>query len=94
MKTYIFTVDKKQQRNGYIKYIAKIYRVKNNVPTFVTECSYNGGSYSGHRSEVFNVLMQVGEIPKKYEKLSRSEWRGGGFYCEAVEKKGIQIIQL
>lgn len=94
MKTYIFTVDEKTIRNGNIKYIAKIYRVKNNVPTFITSCNYNGGSYSGHRSEVFKALMQVGEIPKKYENLSRSEWRGRGFYCEAVEKKGIQIIQL
>lgn len=94
MKTYIFNVEEKRATNGYTKYITKIYRVKNNVPTFVTTCRYNSGSYSGHRNEVFHALIQIGEIPTKYKELSKNEWRGGGLYCEKVEKKGIQIIQL
>lgn len=94
MKTYIYKIDEKIAANGYKKYIAKIYRVKNNEPTFVTSCNYSGGSYSGHRNEVFNALMECGEIPKKYKELSRTEWCGGGSYCEKVERKGIRIIEL
>lgn len=94
MKTYIFTVDEKKAKDGYTEYIAKIYIVKNNKPTFVAACNYSAGCYAGHIDEVFHALIQIGDIPKKYKELSKNDWCSGGIYCEAVEKKGIRIIQL
>lgn len=94
MKTYIFTVKEKKEEDGYTEYIATIYRVKNNEPIFVTSCNYSSSFFVGHKSEVFHALIQIGEIPEKYKELSKNEWCDGGIYCEKVEKKGIQIIQL
>lgn len=93
MKTYIFT--KEYKKNSYgCTVTAKVYRVKNNIPEYVTKVIYNTGSYRGHESEVFCELINIGEIPQSYYNLSKNDYSGGGYYCEKVKEKGIQIIEL
>lgn len=91
MKTYI-CVKVKETNKGNVT--LNVYRVINNMPKYVTECSYNNGSSRGADSEAFNALINCNELPKSYYNLSRNAWRGSGYYCDEVRKKGVQIIAL
>lgn len=93
MKTYIFTVKYTRATYGS-NFALRIYRVKNNQPQYVTTRKGNTGSMRGFESEVFNALMDCGEIPKSYYNLSSCSWRSGGYYCQEVEDKGVKIIEL
>lgn len=89
MKTFIFTVEKKSINRLYggRKEIARIYRIKNNKPVYVGQTSWNAASYRGAVSEVFNKLIDIGQIPKKYYNSSVCEWRSAGYYAGEVTKK-------
>jgi hypothetical protein len=89
MKTFIFTVEKKSINRLYggCKEIARIYRIKNNKPVYVGQTSWNTASYRGAKSEVFNKLIDIGQIPKKYYHGSVCEWRGAGYYAGEVTEK-------
>ncbi len=78
---------------GYNIIEEKIYRIKNNKLHFIGTTEYNTASCRGAVHECFQKLMEIGEIPKKYEKSSICEWRGSGyFYGEVTEKYSIQEI--
>ena len=40
------------------------YAVKNNVPEYVGECTYNTQSYRGHDHEAMNVIVNAKLLPK------------------------------
>lgn len=85
MKTYIFTTEYK--RASYCsKAICKIYRVKNNVPYYVGECTFNTGSCKGNVSEVFTTLIDLKEIPES--------WKGNGYYYNSPGISKFKIIEL
>ncbi len=93
MRTYIFTA--KYTRAAYgSNFTLEIYRIKNNVPCWVARVKGNTGSMRGFESEAFNALIECGEIPKSYYNLSRCGWRSGGYYCQEVRDKGVQIFEL
>lgn len=92
MKTYIYTTEKRHTRE--LNRYCRIYRVKNNVPQYIGEVEFSTGSYRGEDSEVFNKLIEIGQIPKSYYNLSKCEWRGPGYYCKEVEKKGVRIYGM
>lgn len=89
MKHYLFTIyDSKVNRlYGGSKQKAKIYRVKNNQPQYIGVAEWNTASYRGAMSEVFNQLIRLGEIPKKYYNSSVCEWRGAGYFAGDVTGK-------
>lgn len=89
MKTFIFTITKRTVNRLYggCKEVAKIYRIKNNKPVYVGATSWNTASYRGAVSEVFNKLIELGEIPKKYYNSSVCEWRSSGYFAGDVTNK-------
>lgn len=91
MKTYIW-IKTKETSKGNVT--LKVYRMKNNLPQYITTAYYNNGSTRGVDSEAFNALINCGEIPKSYYDLSKCEWRGPGYYCKEVEKKGVRIYGI
>ena len=91
MKTYIW-IKTKETSKGNVT--LNVYRMKNNLPHFITTAYYNNGTTQGADSEAFNALINCGELPKSYYNLSRTSWRGGGYYCEEVEKKGVRIYGM
>lgn len=95
MKNYIFNIyDSKVNRiyGGYLQH-AKIYRLKKNVPYLIGTVEWQTASYRGAVSEVFNKLMELGEIPKKFYNSSISEWRGRGYFAgEVTEKYDIREL--
>lgn len=91
MKTYIW-IKTKETSKGNVT--LKVYRMKNNLPHYITTAYYNNSSTRGADSEAFNALINCGELPKSYYNLSRTSWSGGGYYCKEVEKKGIRIYGM
>ncbi len=93
MKTYIFTV--KYTRASYCSnFTLNIYRVKNNKPRLVATRKGNTGSMRGFQSEALCELINCGELPKSFYNLSCSQNCAGGYYCQAVRDKGVQIFEL
>ena len=83
MKRYIYVVGKTKRHITY----GNIFRVRNNDIEFVTEFSFNRWSMRGEISEVFNALMECGEIPKKYYKSSgKTGACGDGYFYGEVTK--------
>lgn len=93
MKTFIFKENKYRNRKRNNRECV-IYQIKNNTPIIIGIISYTTGSTMGAESEVFHFLIENGFIPKSYYNLSKNEWRGGGYYCQEVESKGIKIIEI
>lgn len=95
MKPYIFTKERKRKKYSTI-YKCKIYRLKNNKPVYVDECSVYVDPYiDGVIHSVFRKLIELKEIPKKYNTLSKNTFHhGDGYYCREVIEKGIKIIEV
>lgn len=93
MKTFIFTEERfpNKKRNNRL---LRIYRIVHNRPKYLGWVEYSTGSTMGAESEAFHWLMDNGYIPKSYYNLSKSDWSGAGYYCQAVEDKGCKIIEL
>lgn len=91
MKTYVY-VKTKETSNGNVT--LKIYRMKMNIPHYVTECKFNNSSTCGKDNEAFRALIDCGELPKKYLYLSECKYKGKGLYCKEVEDKGIKIYGM
>ena len=83
MKNFAFTIDRVGRRGDVY---GTIYRIKNNVPVYVSEFEYRNGCTRGDIHEAFNKLMEIGEIPKKYYKSSVCAWRGAGYFDGDVTK--------
>lgn len=88
MKHYIFNIydSKVNKIYGGCLQRAKIYRLKRNIPYLIGTVEWQTASYRGAVSEVFNKLMELGEIPKKFYSSSISEWRGRGYFAGKVTK--------
>jgi len=65
MKTFIYTTTEKRAQFG-TKVICTVYRMKNNKPDYIGECSFNTQACRGADSEVFNFLKEKKEI-KQYK---------------------------
>ena len=84
MKRYIFT-----ERNNHGRITGNIFRVKDNDIIFVTSYEASTPSRRGGKHDVFNALMDCGEIPRKYEKSSSDYTNGhmgSGYFYGEVEK--------
>ena len=90
MKTFVYVETRYHNRKRNNRE-ARIYRVVNNQPKYLGFTQWSTGSTMGSDSEVFHWLMDNGYIPKSYYALSENEWRGKGYYCQEVEKKGYKI---
>lgn len=70
MKTYIWIKTKETSKGNVTQ---KVYRMKNNLPHYITTVYYNNkASYRGCDFEAFNALINCGELPKSYYNLSRT----------------------
>lgn len=88
MKTYIYTTERRsgKKMNRY----CRIFRVINNVPKFVGNVKFSSGTTKGAPSEVFNKLIELGELPTSYADIAK------GYYFNIPEfrAKGFQIIEV
>jgi len=62
MKTFIYTTQEKKQTYG-VKYIVKIFQVKNNKPEWIGTIDYQSGGYRGHDSEVLRFIVKNKYLP-------------------------------
>ena len=90
MKRYVYVFDPPKKRG---RMNGRVFRVKNDLLVYVTDFSYSTGCCKGATSEVYNALMECGEIPKKWYRSSECEWRGPGYYggevCAHYDIQGI-----
>jgi hypothetical protein len=84
---YIITESKPQRTYGGAKKTAQIYTIKKGVLEYCGAAKWHTSSYMGEKSEVFQKLMALGYIPKKYEKSSVCAWRGAGYFDGIVREK-------
>jgi len=86
MKRYYFKKDSERRRvYGGLNIKASIYEVKRGAIEKVGTCSWSTVSYRGEKSEVFNALVALGKIPKKWLKSSVCAWRSAGYFSGDVE---------
>ena len=72
MKHYMYLIIKEsKRRTGGFRKTAWVYRIKRNIPEYVTEARWTTGASCGGRSEVMNALIRVGELPQKFYGLYR-----------------------
>lgn len=87
---YIITESKSCVYGGR-KEKAQIYTIKKGVLVRCGAATWHTSSTCGEKSEVFQKLMELGYIPKKYEKSSVCAWRGAGYFAGSVcEKYSIE----
>ena len=84
-KIFYYKKDKETRRYYGGKNVqVSIYQAKRGEIVKIGSCSWCTSSYRGETSEVFNALMQLGAIPKKYYKSSVSDWSSGGYFFGVV----------
>ena len=95
MKIFVFTQEriKNYKMNGGSIMRCSIYKITKNIPEYVGFIDYSTASTCGAISEVFNKLMDLKYIPKKYYNSSKSDWCSGGYYFGEVCEK-YKIIEL
>lgn len=85
MKIFYYKKEKQTRRTyGGMNVTASIYTAKKGEIAKVGVCHWCTSAYMGEESEVFQALMELGYIPKKYEKSSVCEWRGAGYFAGEV----------
>jgi len=85
MKVFYYKKDKQTRRYyGGLNVKASIYTAKKGEIIKVGTCNWCTSSFPGEESAVFQALMSLGQIPKKYEKSSVCEWRGAGYFAGEV----------
>lgn len=88
---FIITESKSGGIYGGRKEKAQIYTIKKGVLMWCGAATWHTSSTCGAKSEVFQKLMELGYIPKKYEKSSVCAWRGAGYFAGPVcEKYSIE----
>lgn len=84
MKHFYFTEIRKSAKYG-TNVSGDIYAIKKGQLVHVGEYHYSTGSYRGAESEIFNVLMNNGEISKKrWYNSSKSDHSSGGYFFGEV----------
>ena len=96
MKTFIFsdTLLKVNRTYGGSTHLCRVYRVVNNVPSYIGEVNYNTSSTIGAIGEVNNWLTDNNFIPCSWNE--RSGKNQGKYYCyrtDAASKK-YQIVEV
>jgi len=87
MKTFYYKKDSQRRRTyGGLNVKVSLYGVKNREIIKLGSCEWCTASYRGDESEVFNALVRLGQIPKKWLKSSESPWSSGGYFIGDVEK--------
>lgn len=92
MKHFYFTkeVVKHSKKYGCSDILCRIYEPRKEVPYVIGIVKYNTASTPGATAEVFQKLIELGYIPKKYYNSSKTDWCGAGyFYGKVTEKYGI-----
>lgn len=85
MKIFYYKKDKETRRRyGGLLVKTSIYTAKKGEIVKCGTCEWCTAAYRGEESEVFQDLMALGYIPKKYEKSSVCEWRGPGYFAGEV----------
>ena len=85
MKYFYYKKDKQTRRTyGGLNVKASIYTVKKGLIVKVGTCSWSTASYPGETSAVFQALLTLKQIQKKWEKSSISPWSSGGYFSGEV----------
>ncbi|BES63131.1 hypothetical protein [Dysgonomonas capnocytophagoides] len=85
-KSYIFTKYIKKGRY-YNNVTVNIYKIDQNIPSFICEHKFNTGSCKGYASEVFTALFNAGEITEgQYN-------RDNGYYNDR-EENDVRIFSI
>jgi hypothetical protein len=81
MKTFIYSEQKRvvSRMYGGATVTSNIYRLKNNVPHFITQVKWCTRAYRGADSEVMIALIKAGELPKTC----------GNYYYQSEDKVKI-----
>lgn len=87
MKSFIFTTKRRNHKYGGENVVAKIYRIKRNVPVYLGEVKYCTASMRGEDHEVNNWLIQNKHLPKTYQ-------NGSGYINWDLFNKKYTIKQL
>lgn len=89
MKKQFYYLKVKQNRRYYggLNVKSLLFRIHKGKLEKIGACNWCTASYRGEESEVFQALMNLGYIPKKYEKSSVCEWRGAGYFDGVVREK-------
>ena len=66
MKTFIYYTETTSTRFGRHR-VAHIYRIKHNIPKYITKRCWTTASSKDNNSEVMLALADAGKIPKKYK---------------------------
>ena len=82
MKRYFYT---SYNNRGDVE--GTIYKLTNNDLAYVCGYNYSTASCRGSIHEVFNALMDCGEIPKKYYTSSVDDHTGSGYFYGIVRDK-------
>jgi hypothetical protein len=98
MKTFIFTNEyqKTNRTYGGSTYNVKIYLVKNNVPEYLGELTYNTASTRGAIGEVNDWLVKNKHLPKSWSvgresyNESYNPYYHGSWSKEAATERGYK----
>lgn len=94
MKTFYYKKDSQRRRTyGGLNVKVSIYGVKNREIVKIGSCEWCTSSYKGETSEIFNALVELKQIPKKWLKSSKNEWCSEGYFMGEV-KKHYKIKEL
>lgn len=86
-KFYYLKVKQNRRMYGGLNVKALLFRIHKGKLEKIGSCDWCTSAYRGETSEVFQALMALGYIPKKYEKSSVCEWRGAGYFDGVVREK-------
>lgn len=86
-KFYFLKVKQNRRTYGGLNVKSLLFRIHKGKLEKIGSCSWCTASYRGETSEVFQALMALGYIPKKYEKSSVCGWRAGGYFAGDVCEK-------
>lgn len=95
MKKQFYFLKVKQNRRYYggLNVKALLFRIHKGKLEKIGSCKWCTASYRGEESEVFQALMALGYIPKKYKSSSICGWRAGGYFAgDVCEKYEINEI--
>ena len=81
MKRFYYKIEKQTRRYyGGLNVRAAVYTVCKGRIEYIGSCEWCTSSFPGESSAVFQYLMDVGRIPRKWESSSVCEWRGAGYF--------------
>lgn len=83
MRRFYYVVNRKDGRK-YNRQIAIFKHTRNGVEFLCKTRKYSTASTPGEASEVLQCLAENGVIPKRWLDLSRTSWRGAGYYAGPV----------